>query len=501
MKTLSPKNLFNYKRLDLIVKYLYAKEILEENKNDYSSEVYKDLYIRHIILRNMGIEPKRHYEKQNKFNIGDFCFNFRTLLESMQKRGFDTNNPIRISKDYYIENGAHRIAISQLLGLEIPYLAESTVKNLWNFDWFDKNGFTTEDKQRILKCFVDINIENCTIFVVWNPLFKYLENLKAIFNKYFDIVGDIELDFEDNHIAFTNVLLEIYEPNIRDNENAEETILAKSKLLQANYLNFKVFVLTNQEKNKNVDINILSKQCKEFIRETFNHILPKECYCTVHFSEGIEETKYLSNILLSPNNIKHLKMRLSYKYNREFVNRVRNMKNLITNLKIDSVDDICAIGSAVMITLGIQENSDVDFITLEKYRNRLGWDSIHLNDDYDIGVSERVAKRPKKINDDILINNSDYHFYFKGQKFINLEILKDRKRFSKRTKDINHLRQIELHEKLIGNINQRKLLMERIDAEKNRRQEKKKKKAINIEKKDKYKKIVRHILSIIRTYI
>lgn len=58
------KNLISYKRLDLVVKYLYAKEFLESKNNAYSTGVYKDLYIRHILMRTMGIEPVDSYRNE-----------------------------------------------------------------------------------------------------------------------------------------------------------------------------------------------------------------------------------------------------------------------------------------------------------------------------------------------------------------------------------------------------------------------------------------------------
>ena len=45
IRTVEPLTLFNRNRLDLIVKYLFAKEILERENNSYLKNVYKDLYI------------------------------------------------------------------------------------------------------------------------------------------------------------------------------------------------------------------------------------------------------------------------------------------------------------------------------------------------------------------------------------------------------------------------------------------------------------------------
>lgn len=492
MEIIHAKNLINKNRIDLVVKYLYAKEFLESEYNQYPKNIYKDLYIRHILMRTKGKEDAYIDDTgPNKTSVDDYIKSFQELIISMRNTGYDNSKPVPIYNNL-LRNGAHRAAAASLFNLDIPIKkAEKGV--FWNFDWFHDNGFNTEDKQRILKGFIDIHSDKCTIFVVWNPLFKYIENVKAVINNYYDIVGDVELDFENNYIAFTNALLEIYDPNISKIGN-ETVIREKSKLLQANYLSFKVIVATNQEKNNDKSIPELSKNCKDEIRTLFNHLLPKECFCTIHSSDSEEECKYLANILLSPNNIKHLKMKISCEYELKFIQRIRNLHSFLKSLEIYDSNEICVTGSGVMTAMGIQKDSDLDFITDHKHRERLGWEVIYLNDDYDIGVSSKQA--PNHIHDNIIIYNDDYHFWFKGIKFTNLEIIKNRKRFGSREKDRNHYRQMDLFDKMIGNINQQKILMERVEAEKQRRMQT----VQPINSKIKYSNLLERIFSVKNQY-
>lgn len=257
-------------------------------------------------------------------------------------------------------------------------------------------------------------------------MFKYIGNIRKIINKYCDIVGEVDLDFENNYIAFTNIILDIYEPNIKRDSN-EKTILRKIKLLKFYYLSFKVIVVTNQDKNNNTDIHELVLDIKNNIRNAFDFEIPKQIFATMHSSDSINEVKYLSNILLSPNNIEHIKLRKDYKYNLDFLQRVRNLSNFINKIGIENLDEICCIGSSVMTALGIKTDSnDLDFIVKSKYREKFGYNSVQYGE-YDIGVSD-VMCEGRKIIDDLQIYDSDYHFYFKGVKFINLDILKDRKK-------------------------------------------------------------------------
>lgn len=476
-KTIDPTELFTFKRIDLVVKYLYAKEILESKKygdNYYLTECYKDLYIRHILMRTMGKEPYDQFRKEesDKQNIDQYINEFKNLINSLENNGFDMSYSVPATTNGLLLNGAHRVAAAKALNKQI-YVNMVEKGVAWDFDWFVKNGFNTEDRQRILKGFIDLNSSRCAIFVIWNPLFQFIGNVKAILNNYFDIVGDVELNFEDNYIAFTNALLEIYEPNIARSPSFNDTVIReKAKVLQANELSFKVIVVTNQEKNKNIPISDLSSNCKADLRELFNHYIPKEVFCTAHSSDGESECKYLASVLLSPNNIKHLKLRCTTTPGKNWLSRVRNLPEFLKTLKIYDAGDVCVIGSSVMTALGIQEDSDSDFVIDYKYRDRLGWGVIYLNDDYDIGVSDKLAKRKKNIHDNLLIHNSEYHFLVKGIKFANLEMIKDRKSGPHpRPKDVVHVRQIDLFEKMIGHVEQRKILLKRIENEKIRRQQ------------------------------
>lgn len=495
MRLINAKDLINPKRLDLIVKYLYAKEFLESENNYYSTGVYKDLYIRHILMRNMGIEPQREYEKNDKTSVDKFCFDFEKLILDIKNNGYDESRPVFVNNLGLPENGAHRISVLALLNKEIP-VVKSKLGWEWDFNWFSNNGFNTDDKQRILKGFVDIHSDKCAIFVVWNPLFKYIDNVKAVINNYFDIVGDVELDFENNYIAFTNALLEIYEPNI--SQSGDDTVIReKAKLLQANYLSFKVIVVTNQNKNTDKTISELSKICKDEIRNLFNHILPKECFCTVHSSDGKDECNYLASILLSPNNIKHLKMRISTNYDNKFLIRIRELKHTIQNLNIKSINDICVIRSGVLTALGILKDTDLDFIIKSQYRKLFGNGDIHLNN-VSCDIASLYDIEAHKIDENKIIECDDYHFYAKGIKFANLNIVKEQKKLFKKKNDKYHLRQIDLFEKMIGNFNQQKMLMDRVEAERQRRLELQKTKIIDT--KVNYSNIFERILSFKNEY-
>ena len=107
---------------------------------------------------------------------------------------------------------------------------------------------------------------------------------------------------------------------------------------------------------------------------------------------------------------------------------------------------------------------------MSKYRKKFGPDSISLpHKDYDIVALDQITISQKPIPDDVLISDSEFHWYFKGCKFLNIDIVKEQKQSLKKGNDAIHLRQIELWEKMTGHIEQQKILAERISQEIDRR--------------------------------
>ena len=70
IELINPLKLFSRNRLDLIVKYLFANEVLERDINSCSVDIYKDLYIRHILMRTKGVTSS--LESNQKINVDEF---------------------------------------------------------------------------------------------------------------------------------------------------------------------------------------------------------------------------------------------------------------------------------------------------------------------------------------------------------------------------------------------------------------------------------------------
>lgn len=339
----------------------------------------------------------------------------------------------------------------------------------WDFEWFKDSGFNNQDLMRILKGYFEAKPENCSIVTVWKPAYKYIGEIKTILSSNFNIVGEIEHCFENNFMAFRNIVLDIYHPNkSRQSKETQQTILNKIRMLEADKLEFKVFLLEEKEHS---DIHSVKRVVRHYLKNDIND----KIYASIHASDSQKETEHLVKTLLCPNNIEHLDMRLSYDVSEEFKEWCEELKATCEKNNID-LDDVCVVGSAPMTVIGIKDVSDIDITVKTKYRPRFGDKPFPISDNIDIVSLQyhRTGDAGTQISDDNLIDNSDHHFRFMGLKFANLSILKDRKAFSAREKDLRHVRNIELFERMHGHSLQQRVLVSRFKEEEIRRRNKKK---------------------------
>jgi len=110
--------------------------------NDADSE---RIYRWHIENRTGGREARSW-----KHSIEDYITACKTLLENMLEVGFNSEFPLVYRKNGTLREGAHRLACSLLLGLDVYYIVmDIEGKTIWDERWFMRHGMDREDLQRI----------------------------------------------------------------------------------------------------------------------------------------------------------------------------------------------------------------------------------------------------------------------------------------------------------------------------------------------------------------
>ena len=91
METRNPVDLLTHKRLDVIIKYLYASNL--------SSDYYKNAYKEHLRVLN------GFYERDpRKSRFEDFDNTFKSIINDT------VDEPVPVNDEGHLANGSHRLA-------------------------------------------------------------------------------------------------------------------------------------------------------------------------------------------------------------------------------------------------------------------------------------------------------------------------------------------------------------------------------------------------------
>ena len=500
VKSCFPKELISSTRLDVAIKYLYAKDILSAIKNTPN----KSLYAR-LMLTSTGC-TEQTFQKL-KDGLDDHFNSFENLCKSIQEEGFKEEHYIPIAKNNSIHDGAHRLAVA--LALEKDVFVGVTGEqaspfSIPDFSWYAENGFSVHDRVRMLRGFSDL-YDECGILVLFGAIKEQWDYIEAQAKKEFKVVGSVDIDLSHNFIAYEILIKEIY-----GNYSQDGPIANKISLLKMSPLITRVILVSNELKK--LEINEFYNSITQFklnIRDIVDYEINKESYCMIHSSSNYNEFIHLKNILLSVNNLNSIEGRISSVYHHEFLRRILFVRDYCKENNIP-VEDVCVIGTCTMEVLGIKKAVDLDFIIASDLHPRIlpGYPKTkarnpemvpkHLTKGkYD--MSEYPAKalmldemntpiisiipykqtylpaEDKMIDNDILIRNDSYYIWFYGLKFLNLDFQISKKTNRDYEKDRADLRTIELYHDFIRNFDNKKVLKEQIEAELKRRGEMEKK--------------------------
>jgi len=465
------RQLLSVNRLDIVVRFLFIKAILE---NKMTNEI-ESLYARTILSRNGASEAEGYYSWDIKEGMESFITELEKLLESIQRDGFKKEYYIPIAKDLGLYNGAHRLAACIALNKNvwIRYCGESRFTN-FNFEYFDKNYFSVNDKVMILQGFTDLYQKDMAIYLLYGTIKEKWEYIYAQISAAFDAVGFFDIDLTHNYIAFENLIKDIYQ-----DYSSEGTIAEKLFLLKLAPLNLRVILISNN--NPLISPPIDSKEgisdsntddfysrvvsFKKHIRDLMSFDIERDAFLCLHSSDSKQEFIYLRNILLSVNNLQYLEKRLYQKYRPSFLEWLNDLKIFCFKEDIP-VEKTCICGSSPLEVVGIRQSTDIDLTVEKSIRDRYGDGVTHFTDNIDLVTKNYVrSNNSVLISDDELIQNNNYHFYFNGFKFVNIDLVYYRKKDSKREKDISDVRLIELYNDFYRYFSNKSILQQKISEE------------------------------------
>ncbi|WP_232710876.1 tetratricopeptide repeat protein [Halomonas sp. 141] len=411
-------------RFDIYFKILYIESFFKKHVN--SSIDLEALYLRHIYLRTKGVEPFSNV----KTNLQKYILEFKSLIRSFQANGFDFCFPIPLAKNDELLNGAHRLAVSlyfDIKNISFVYLSRDVGIN-WDFNWFVDKGFNRDELNELLLCWVRYN-RKARIVVLWPAVEKVWSEIINDISEDVNIVTSIEHSFSD--VGFSEIVKDIY--SLDSVAEFMPSIIKKISFLSS--FNNKIKVLFVEDTSDKL------LAVKDKLRDKYEHLVPKDVFSTIHASDSFEETSHLASIFLHKQTLELINSRsegLSY----HLCEWIKEAKVFFSSMNVPHAE-ICAVGGAVLNAYGIRNADDLDVCVSKKVRDTFFEDGPKaITKNIDVvrkGYSKDVVNF---MSDDQLIFDRSCHVYIRGFKFANLEVVRKRKAYSQREKDLKDLAKI-----------------------------------------------------------
>ena len=158
-----PSTLLAENRMNVVVRYIYAKAFLENKNFEKARELYRKL----IVAENRAEEPLSNSvyayfsDYSRKKGLDDFEESFQKLLISMKENGFQKEHFIPVGADGVMINGTHRLAAALALGLNVWTVKFELLQGEMFFfeytlDWMRENGFEEEELKHLENAYLKL---------------------------------------------------------------------------------------------------------------------------------------------------------------------------------------------------------------------------------------------------------------------------------------------------------------------------------------------------------
>jgi hypothetical protein len=228
------------KRIDICIRYLLFKDFL----NGLDNSAHLSLYSRYVLARTGGKDIAWFHSSDSPKNcVSDYVANGKKLVQSIAERGFKKESYVPVNNFNEPLDGLHRITAA-IVSDEPIWVRKYPNSEQIHFDFlfFDKAGFNTEDKIRTLRAFADIYPGECTTAVLFAPVADMWLFIERQLAKSFTIVGSVDYDFCGNYVAFDNIVHEMYD----DAAYCNSRIDRKIAVLKMSPLTMRVVLLSDE---------------------------------------------------------------------------------------------------------------------------------------------------------------------------------------------------------------------------------------------------------------
>lgn len=411
----SPSTLLTKERFDVVAKYIYAKDYISKEKNDWAEYVYRE----HLRAINSFRE-----KNNNKREYSDFKETFEALISSMNSDGFvPERGLIPLGNNSIPVNGAHRVGASIALGLDVCVKRVEKKAHSYDYKYFLKRNLSTECLDYMALQYGRIKKEFHTA-IIFPVASANIAQIKKIVDVYGTIFYEKDVSLCRNGIH--NLVLQMYGDQSWTN-SAENR--GYSKTLAHSYNRFlsgeKTIVLLIE----NTSLGKM-REAKAKVRELFdlgNY--------PIHICDDGEDSLRLAKQMLNKNSVDFLNITVP-KNNHRFNQLFTIYRAAAADKGIDR-DSVCIVGSGVLSAYGLRDSADLDYISLRS-------DPIL---EKGVNLHRAESKEAAKYQNTV-INDPRKHFYFNGYKFLSIIELKITK---KKRGEIKDRADVDMIESLLNN--------------------------------------------------
>ena len=266
--------------------------------------------------------------RKNNENYGELAeIQFRTLIESFEKNGYDKESRINVFNNLKLYDGSHRIALGlyhHLKNISIRILPKEESIN-FSLEWFEKNNFSAEEIN-IIKNKADELLSEWKIVefvgIFWGSTLSFVE--EAIDDlKNFGVITNI-LHHEYRREEYNNIIKAIYAIDDIASWKVDKKIRYLSKYpseIVSFYLNIEPKYRTKQMSNLPLSVN--GEEIKKLIRSKYQYRLDNYYYDVIlHIADNSYQSDYMKSIL-------------SFEINfQEILNKIQKFKYALTGLEV-----------------------------------------------------------------------------------------------------------------------------------------------------------------------
>lgn len=425
--------LFTPQRMDLVVKYMFFQTLASGIKTEQTEALYR----KHILSRTGGIEPSEtEGMAPTKNGMDDYLQAARDLWTNMSTKGYDPAFPVPLGPNGLLFNASHRVACAARLGLTVPVVQHPLNGRRWDFNWFQSQGFTHDELALLLENYVRLTASKTILFILWGPVLAKWEEITQQIAAHLTLAGALDFGFGNwEAVGFQELVYDLYAHDLHDYADGMAHIGRKITYLEEAPRFFRVIAATLPD-DKLSAYQETARTIKDQIREQTASLADADKFISCHTSDSPQEAVHMAATLLNPQNLAAVRSRTN-PARKKFLHWLGAYRARLEKVGIDR-EECCIVGSGALEIAGIRQATDIDFTVLKPIRDRMFTKApAPVAPGLDIVMEGYHRTREgEAVSDDVLIADPTRHVRFRGFKCASVDIIRDRKAFSARPKDL-----------------------------------------------------------------